>query len=150
MPPSSWQATPPAPTQRRAVPLAAWLMIAGAALLIVGSFLPWFTIADESFSGMNEIGGEARDGPVFVGLGVIIGIFGIITLVWKRILGVVIAALVVAAFALIAGIIDFADVQDLKDFFGDQVDAGIGLPMIIAGAALAAAGSIVGLVKRSR
>jgi len=85
---------------------------------------------------------------VFVGLGVIIGIFGIITLVWKRILGVVIAALVVAAFALIAGIIDFADVQDLKDFFG--VDAGIGLPMIIAGAALAAVGSIVGLVKRSR
>jgi hypothetical protein len=148
MPPSSWQATPPAPTQRRAVPLAAWLMIAGATLLIVGSFLPWFTIADESFSGMNEIGGEARDGPVFVGLGVIIGIFGIITLVWKRILGVVIAALVVAAFALIAGIIDFADVQDLKDFFG--VDAGIGLPMIIAGAALAAVGSIVGLVKRSR
>jgi hypothetical protein len=148
MPPSSWQATPPAPTQRRAVPLAAWLMIAGATLLIVGSFLPWFTIADESFSGMNEIGGEARDGPVFVGLGVIIGIFGIITLVWKRILGVVIAALVVAAFALIAGIIDFADVQDLKDFFG--ADAGIGLPMIIAGAALAAVGSIVGLVKRSR
>jgi len=130
------------------VPLAAWLMIAGATLLIVGSFLPWFTIADESFSGMNEIGGEARDGPVFVGLGVIIGIFGIITLVWKRILGVVIAALVVAAFALIAGIIDFADVQDLKDFFG--ADAGIGLPMIIAGAALAAVGSIVGLVKRSR
>ncbi|MBA3310183.1 MAG: hypothetical protein H0U28_09025 [Nocardioidaceae bacterium] len=130
------------------MPLAAWLMIAGATLLIVGSFLPWFTIADESFSGMNEIGGEARDGPVFVGLGVIIGIFGIITLVWKRILGVVIAALVVAAFALIAGIIDFADVQDLKDFFG--VDAGIGLPMIIAGAALAAVGSIVGLVKRSR
>lgn len=148
MPPSSWQATPPAPTQRRAVPLAAWLMIAGAALLIVGSFLPWFTIGDQSTSGMDEIAGETRDGPVFIGLAVIIGVLGIITLVWKRILGVVIATLVVAAFALMAGIIDFGDVQDLKDFFG--AEAGIGLPIVIAGAALAVAGSIVGLVKRSR
>lgn len=139
---------PPAPTERREVPLAAWLMIAGAALLVVGSFLPWFSIDDTSFSGMDEIGGDSRDGPVFVGLAVIIAVLGIITLLKRRILGVVIAALVLAAFALMAGIIDFGDVQELADFSG--ADAGIGLPVIILGAALAAAGSIVGLVKRSR
>ncbi len=125
-------------------------MIAGAALLVIGAFLPWFSIGDTSISGMDTTDGETRDGPVFVGLGVIIAVLGIITLVWKRILGVVIGALVVAAFALMAGIIDFTDVQDLKELFGDQVDAGIGLPVIIAGAALATAGSILGIAKRSR
>ncbi|CAN5759053.1 hypothetical protein BH20ACT4_BH20ACT4_01400 [soil metagenome] len=141
---------PPAPTARREVPLAAWLMIAGAALLVVGSFLPWFSIGDESISGMDEIGGDSRDGPVFVGLAVVIAVLGMITLLKRRILGVVIAALVLAAFALMAGVIDFGDVQELKDLTGGRADAGIGLPVIILGAALAAAGSIVGLVKRSR
>lgn len=136
------------PTERRPVPLAAWLMIAGAALLIIGAFLPWFTIGDTSISGMDEIGGESRDGPVFVGIGVIIAVLGVVTLVWKRTLGVLIAALVVGAFALLAGVIDLSDIQELQDFF--DVEAGIGLPVIIVGSALAMAGSIVGIAKRLR
>lgn len=146
------------PSARPSAPLAAWLAIAGALFVAVGSFLPWgsFPQAVETlglpreFSGFTKIGGSEKDGPFFVGMAVIIAAFGITTLLAKRRLPILIIGLGVAAFGAIAAVIDFTDVAnvggDIPSAF--EPSPGPGLPIVIAGFALTLAGFVIGLAKR--
>jgi hypothetical protein len=145
------------PTQppRPAAPVGAYLAIAGAVLLIVGSFLTWFSLLDTDFNGFTGGGAEeTRDGPVFVTFGVLFIAFGVTTLLAKRVLAVAIIAVVLAAFAVMAAFVDLGDVTDAKDEFEamglDGFETGPGLYVVVLGALLALAGSIVVLAKRRR
>jgi hypothetical protein len=129
-------------------------MIGGAALMVLGSFLTWFTLSGEDVTGFSELGGETRDGPIFLVLGVILAAFGITTLLARRMLAIAIIAVVLAALSLIAAVADYGDVNDLEDFdqaLGrDAFEVGPGLPIIVVGTLVALAGGIVALAKRRR
>jgi hypothetical protein len=137
-------AAPPRPT----APTAAWLLIGGAAVMVLGSFLTWFTIRGEDITGFSELGGEDRDGPAFVVFAVILAGFGITTLAARRLLPIAILAVVFASFALIFAFVDYGDISDLEDV--GLVEAGPGVPIVILGALIALAGGIVALAKRRR
>lgn len=128
------------------MPIAGALLIACGALMTLGSFLPWFELDGRSFSGMDELGGETRDGPIFVGMGVVLAALGAALLVWRRLIAIAIVAIVIAAFGLVAALIDYGDVQDIEEIFGGS--AGAGLLVVILGTAAGVAGSIVALAKR--
>ena len=123
-------------------------MIAGAAVMIVGSFLTWFTIGGLDVNGFTDFGGEDRDGPVFFGFAVILAAFGITTLAARRLLPIAILAVVLASFAAIFAFADYGDVSDLEDL--GFAEAGPGLPVVIVGSLIALAGGIVALAKRRR
>jgi hypothetical protein len=123
-------------------------MISGAVLMIIGSFLTWFTIGGADVTGFSELGGEDRDGPVFVGFAVILAAFGITTLAARRLLPIAILAVVLASFAVIFAFADYGDVNDLEDL--GFVESGPGLPVVIIGSLIALAGGIVAVAKRRR
>ena len=143
-PAGGWQPAPP--PQRPAVPVAGALMIAAGVLMVIGSFMPWFQLTGSSFSGMDKIGGETKDGPVFVVMGVALAAFGASLLIWRRLIAVAIVAIVIAGFGLLAAIVDYSDVRDLADVLGGS--AGAGLVVVIIGAVCGVAGGIVALAKR--
>ncbi len=123
-------------------------MISGAVVIVIGSFLTWFTIGDADITGFSELGGDDRDGPAFVGFAVILAAFGITTLVARRLLPIAILAVVFAGFALIFALADYGDVSDLEDL--GLAEAGPGLPVVVVGALIALAGGIVALARRRR
>jgi hypothetical protein len=145
-PPPQWpaQIAPPRPK----APTAGWLLIGGAAVMVLGSFLPWFTINGEDITGFSELGGEDRDGPAFVVFAVILAGFGITTLAARRLLPIAILAVVFASFALIFALVDYGDITDLEDL--GLVEAGPGVPIVIVGTLIALAGGIVALARRRR
>jgi hypothetical protein len=123
-------------------------MIAGAVVIVIGSFLTWFTVGDTDVTGFSDLGGEDRDGPAFVGFAVILAAFGITTLAARRLLPIAILAVVFASFALIFALADYGDVSDLEDL--ELAEAGPGLPVVVVGALIALAGGIVALARRRR
>jgi hypothetical protein len=123
-------------------------MILGAVLMIIGSFLTWFTIGGVDITGFSELGDEDRDGPAFFGFAVILIAFGITTLAARRLLPIAILAVVLATFAAIFAFADYGDVTDLEDV--GLAKAGPGLPVVIVGSLIALAGGIAALAKRRR
>jgi hypothetical protein len=120
--------------------------------MAIGSFLTWFTIGGEDVTGFTEIAEETRDGPFFVGIGVVLLAFAITTLVAGRLLPIAILAVVFAGFGLIAALVDYGDISDLEDspLFAESLDIGPGLPVVIIGTLIGLAGGIVALAKRRR
>jgi hypothetical protein len=152
-PPPGYAPYPTAPAQkppRPAVPNAAYLLIAGGVLMIIGSALNWFSLAGEDFNGFSKIGDSQKDGPAFVFFAVVAIGAAITFLAAKRVLAVAIIACVLEAFAMFAAIADLSDVNDFSDLFGDAVSTGPGLYVVLLGSLLALAGSIVALSKRRR
>ena len=166
-PPPPMGAYPPAPGMmpgmmmekppRPAVTVGAALMIAGGVLLILGSFLNWFTLTDGittvDFTGHTDVGGESKDGPVFVFFGVLAVGFGVAMLAAKRVLAVAILGVVFSVLAVFAAFVDLADVADAKDeapLQGLELTQGPGLWVCLLGSLLALAGSIAALAKRRR
>jgi hypothetical protein len=145
-PPPQWPAQIAPPRPKAAT--AGGLLIGGAAVMVLGSFLPWFTINGEDITGFSELGGEDRDGPAFVVFAVILAGFGITTLAARRLLPIAILAVVFASFALIFALVDYGDITDLEDL--GLVEAGPGVPIVIVGTLIALAGGIVALAKRRR
>lgn len=135
-------------------------MLAGAALAVLGCVVTWGTFPESvesigvprSFNGFTEIGGESRDGPIFVVLAIIVAAFGITTLAAKRLLPIMIIGIVVAAFGVLAGIVDFADVSNVDGDIPAAIEpsAGPGLPIVIIGFLVALGGFIAGTAKRRR
>jgi hypothetical protein len=123
-------------------------MIGGAVLMVIGSFLTWFSIGGEDITGFTELAGEERDGPAFVGFAVILVAFGITTLAARRLLPIAILAVVFASFALIFALVDYGDISDFEE--AGIVEAGPGVPIVIVGSLIALAGGIVALAKRRR
>ena len=134
------------------------LIIVGAAMMIVGSFLTWFSLdvglgGSESFNGFASDGGDMRDGPVFVFLAVVVGGLGLALLLARKVLAVAIIAVVFASFSIMAALADISDVSDAKDtlgVFGGALKWGPGLWVILVGTLVALGGSIAALAKRRR
>lgn len=138
---------------RPAVTVGSVLLVVGGVLLILGSFLNWFTIDGQKFTGFSGDEGDTKDGPVFVFLGVVALGFGVAQLMAKKILAVAILAVVFASFALLAALADIGDVGDvidLADAFGVEASRGPGLWIILVGSAIALAGGITTLAKRRK
>ena len=159
--PSSWgHGTPgwadaaPARPARPSVTVAALLVLLGGIVVAVGSFVTWFTFLGESFSGFS--GGETdtvRDGPFFLTFGLVLAVGGGILLALRRVLGVAIAAVVVAALAVISGFADLGDLLDRRDQVRDlgvELSIGPGLYLCIIGALVALGGAITATAKRRR
>jgi hypothetical protein len=126
------------------------LLIGGAVVIAIGSFLTWFTIEGEEITGFTELADETRDGPALVGFAVILAGFGITTLAARRLLPIAILAVVFASISLLVALVDYGDVVDLEDEPFLTVEAGPGLPIAIVGSLIALAGGIVALAKRRR
>ena len=127
---------------------AGFLALLGAALIIVGSFVPWVDVdggdaeqlvENTLISGWETSEGEVGDGVVFAVVGGMAAIIGLIilfngaNLVLKIVL--ILLGLVAAGLALIEAV-DIADLaQEIEDFPGDaQSTFGAGLIVIWAGA----------------
>jgi len=155
-PPPGYAPYPTAPAQkppRPAVPIAAYLMLAGGVFLIIGSALNWFSLFGEDFNGFSDAGDSQKDGPAFVFFGIVAIGAGITFLAAKRVLAVAIIAVVLEVFAMFAAIADIGDVNDamdLADSAGFEASQGPGLYVVLLGSILALAGSIVALSKRRR
>lgn len=136
---------------RPAVTVGAGLIAGGGALMVLGSFLNWFTIEGQSFTGFSSEGDNMKDGPVFVFLGVLALAFGITLLAARKVLAVAILAVAFGAFAVLAALADITDVSDAKDLataLGVDMSFGPGLWIIIIGALMALGGGIASLAKR--
>jgi hypothetical protein len=127
----------------------AWGAIAGGAMLLVGSFLPWITVSTIfgtiSRSGVDRNG----DGLISAGLGVAAGIIGYFMLnrgSWSR--GASVALVVIAA---VAGLLVFFDGQDIAGRLGEfdaeagLASVGIGLWVVGAAAFVSGASGLQGL-----
>lgn len=131
------------------------LILVGAAIAIVGSFLNWFSVPAENIdvTGFTEFEGETRDGPAFVFFGVVLAGFGIAMLAAGRVLAVAILSVIASALVVLVGLADLGDVNDVKEFIealGGELEIGPGLPVIVVGGLISLAGSIVALAKRRR
>jgi len=138
---------------RPVVTIGAALMIAGGALMILGSFLNWFEIDGERFNGFSSDGeGDGiKDGPFFAVLGGLALAFGFVQVASKKVLALGIIGIVASAIGLVAGFADLSDVNDVVDFgeaFGFDAAAGPGLYVVVLGSVLAIAGSIATVAKR--
>ena len=152
--------TPGTQGGRPSVPLSGWLAIVGAALVALGSFLPWGSFPrvvetlgfPRAFTGFSRVGADVNDGPYFVGIAVIVAVFGVVTLLGKRRLPLMIVGVVFTALGAIAAVIDFADVADVGGDIPPALEpsTGPGLPIVIAGFVLALGGFVVGIAKRRR
>ncbi|MGB8860818.1 MAG: hypothetical protein WCC60_16280 [Ilumatobacteraceae bacterium] len=138
---------------RPAVAVGSGLLILGGIMLIAGSFLNWFSLFGEKYTGFSGSGGDTKDGPVFVFFGVLALGFGISQLLARKVLAVGILAIVFAAFAVLAALADLSDVSDAMDL-AESIDAtasqGPGLWVILIGSLLALAGGIATVAKRRR
>ncbi len=144
-------AKPPRPQVKTGVTIA----VLGSVLMIVGSFLSWFSIdsgfgESESITGFTKLAGESKDGPAFVFLGVVVGGLAIAMFFAGRVLAVAIVAVVFASFAVLAVIVDLSDVSDLITLFDGSISWGPGLWVILVGAGMGLSGSIAALAKRRR
>ena len=113
------------------------LGILGAALIVIGTFLPWFTAFGVTTSG---IGGAGSTAGVFVlVLGVLLALLSLASRRWAAFTGVALGAL--TALWAVKQISDVAS-------FGDQAGTGIGLYAILIGGVLGAVGSLLGAIRR--
>lgn len=127
------------------------MLVGGGALVILGSFLTWFTILGTSYTGFSSDDSGSKDGPVFLVLGLLVLAFGIAQLVARKVLAVGILAIIVSVLSLVAALADIGDVSDAVDLAGTLgVDAssGPGLWIILFGSLVALAGAIATVAKR--
>jgi hypothetical protein len=146
-------AKPPRPRS----PVAGWLLIAGAAAIVVGTLLPWLrSPIGGSINAFDDYRFLAdgdrytiRPGPIFVGLAVVMAAFGIATLAARRILAVMILGIVCSAvgalFAL--GCVGLYGSTEYRLVPGSL---GAGVPVVALGAVTCLGGSIVGCATRRR
>lgn len=149
-PPPGYGGQPTKPP-RPPVTVASILIIAGACIVILGTFLPWISGAGQSFNGWDlaefqEQADDSSSAAGYVGLAVIVGGFGIALLAARRVLAVAILAVIFASLTAVAAAVDLVDALDTFDELG--IDLGVGLYVITVGALVALAGSIWALSVR--
>ena len=120
------------------------LMIIGAALLIIGSFMTWISV-DVGFAQFSSTGAETTEGKLTVLAGAILMLL-VLTMARDGSLGRIsrLTALVAAIFGGVVLLMEYLDVQDRIAEAGDQATATIGsgvwVTSVGAIVALAAAG----------
>ena len=158
MPAAPYASVPfvPAKPPRPAIPVAGWLMIAGAALVIIGTFIPWKTAGSQSINGFDEYVTLTDEGiltqtpgGIFIFFALVMLAFGITALAAGRVLAVVIIGIVVAAGLALFSAGELAIYGDNDNFYGGG-DLSAGIPVMLVGSLVALAGSIVGCAKRRR
>lgn len=150
----------PGKPPRPAIPVAGWLMVVGAVLIIVGTIIPWKTFGSQSINGFDRYVSwtddgylEQTPGAIFVFGAVVLLAFGITSLLAKRVLPVVIIAIVTAAGIALFSAGELAIYSDDQGPFGQSVELGdisAGIPLMLIGALIALAGAITGCAKRRR
>jgi hypothetical protein len=147
-PPGYAYPTPNAP--RLSVVWTGWLLALSGLAATIGSFLTWIhAVAAGATQDFSGISGD-RDGKITVVFGVLLLAGGVLIVIkqgrmWVSITGIVLAA--------ILAIIALADVGDISDKskrlagFG-RLDVGVGLVLVLLGALVALAFSIVALCVR--
>lgn len=130
--------------------LAVGLIGVGGLLVVIGSILPFVAGSPGGpFEGQTSSGLRYADGKFDLGVGIGLVLIAVLiqalrlTLFATRILSVI--ATVAAGIILYATIIDVSDVGELP-----EVEAGIGLYFVLAGAAVALVGGALGLIARGR
>jgi hypothetical protein len=116
-----------------------WVAMAGAAVVMVGAFLPWVS-ANAVFFGRIETRGIEGDGVATLVLGVVVGFIALARFrIDDRARSVAIVGIVCSLLVIVVGVWDFLDTQrrvrDLNQSiagFG-QASVGIGLYLTIAG-----------------
>ncbi len=114
--------------------------LVAAALILLGSFLPWATVS--SAFGSVSVKGTEGDGVLTLLLALALAVlFG----VWKR--GTAIAAVVLGAIVVMTAVydlVDLASVADKLDGFGD-ISPGAGLIMVLLGGLAATGCAVLGI-----
>ncbi|MGI9646222.1 MAG: hypothetical protein ACR2O6_13030, partial [Ilumatobacteraceae bacterium] len=146
-PPPGYEEKPPRPDAK----VGAGLIIAGAVIMIIGVFLPWFDAGGESANGTdNFITSDLTliEGPgyLMIGIAVIVGGLGLALFFAGRVLAVAIIAIVMAAIAEFMGL---AMVGLMSDLIIDG-DLGIGVILQAIAPLASLAGAIVVTAKRRR
>lgn len=117
-------------------------MIVGSVIMVIGTVLPWAKDDTGSYNGWDlrdfETESSVAGGFVFIAL-VLLG-FGITTIAAKRLLPIAILAVIFAAFGIFAALGELVDLLEFDDVFDYEV--GIGLWVVLLGAALTLAGAI--------
>jgi hypothetical protein len=145
---------------RPAIPVAGWLMVVGAVLIIVGTIIPWKTFGGESINGFDRYVSwtddgylEQTPGGIFVFGAVVLLAFGITSLVAKRVLPVIIIAIVTATGLALFSAGELAIYGDDEGPFGQAIELGdlsAGIPVMLVGSLIALAGAITGCARRRR
>jgi hypothetical protein len=129
------------------------MLVAGGLLSVIGSFLNWFSVLGIDVNGFSHAGGNQKDGPVFVTLGVLLAGVGIALLLARKVLALTIIGMILAAFTVLAALADLGDVAN-ADTLAKSSDiefaTGPGLYVCVAGALVALAGGIVATAKKRR
>lgn len=135
------------------------VQIAGVLLIVVGTFLPWFSV-DVSFGGFSSsesvTGINTDDGKLAIGIGGVILILAIFTWLAKGptarrvLLGITV---LLAILSVVASIIDLTNdetggVESFITGGGGEFDLsrGIGLYLVLAGGIVALAGTVMGFM----
>ena len=150
-PPQSFESSKPA---RPRVTVGASLTLAGGVLAAIGSFLTWFTLEGQSFTGFSkDANNDSKDGPVFLVLGLALIGLAVALLVARKVLAVTIVAVVLAALTVLFALADLGTVADADDkakLLGLSFSSGPGLYLCLVGGLVALGGSIAALARRRR
>lgn len=141
-----WQHTSPLVPDQGATPRkgAGWATLAGAAVIALGSFLPWASVQL-----VGPIYGTDGDGVITLGVAVLVAVLGLLAGLGKGRAWMFAAAIFLG---LIAAGIGAYDLSNISSFVSGESMAslGAGLPIIIAGALIVLGGSFFGLVRGRR
>lgn len=128
------------PTRKK----AAWVTVGGAALVLIGSFLPWASVAF-----VGSIYGTDGDGILTIICALVAAGLALPIALGKGrgwMLGVALF------FGLVAAAIAAYDLSNISGLAADEsfVSVGPGLPVVIAGGLVVVGGAVWGLTARSR
>jgi hypothetical protein len=142
------------------VVVGAWMVIGGAAALVLGSTMPWMHVRGPRVSDATTASGmNIGDGRITVVLAMLLAVLaaGILTGRMQRIGGTKVAAmgvLVAGAAAVAVTAVDIADVADRASRLGVPAGAvtsvGSGLWLCFLGGVLAVAGGLMAFANRDR
>lgn len=131
-----------------------WVALAGVALIVVGSFLPWASV---SILGQEvTVDGMDGDGAITLIGGVLVGALALAAHLQRPARWKVVTALVVAALVTLVAVIDIVDVNsrvaDVEGDFAVDIEAsiGIGLWLVLAGGIVATLAAALTLPKIRR
>lgn len=110
-------------------------ILAGAMLLVLGSFLPWVSFADLSINGfMGELGGNPE--VLIIAFGLLGGVFGMVAQKWS--LGSIIL------LGLLAAVWTIKQILELDQSKLGEASIGIGIIAILIGSLVLIGGAFKG------